>query len=95
MEIDSKEYQHSIEIEYYKKQVEEQAAVIEQLHRGYPLPGKSVYIHPYDLAQLLNDLPFQYMSHWTPSVAYDDTYVIRGVSYKQSPHMPQITRNIK
>lgn len=80
------------ELQYYKKISQEQAEVIEQLHRGYPLPGKPVYIHPYDLMVLMQeaspcDVCFQYSI--SSGIGYQQ---IKGISYKQSVHMPQIAK---
>jgi hypothetical protein len=43
------------EMDYLRKRIKEQEAVIAQLHRGFPEPGKPVYIHPADFSVLMEE----------------------------------------
>jgi hypothetical protein len=91
------------ELKYYKDAVDEQAKVIEQLHRGYALPGKPTYIHPADLSELINDhitsVAGNYVNvitdGWDGTVRDKSLVNIRGNIYKQSVHMPQITTKFR
>lgn len=78
------------ELEYYKQVSREQKEIIEQLHRGYPLPDKPVYIHPYDFMSLIQNVDLSVYIPHNKSII-----VINGVFYKQSPHMPQVNKELK
>jgi hypothetical protein len=87
------------ELKYYRDSLDEATNVINQLHRGYALPGKPTYIHPADLGELLNDLTIStiYMTTpgWGGTVTDSSLVNIRGNVYKQSVHMPQITTKFR
>lgn len=78
------------EIKYYKSVVEEQKAVIKQLDKG---PGEYEYIHPYDLAVLVNDLNSPLLEMYTSRVIEDANVIeIDNKKYIQSAYMPVRTK---
>jgi hypothetical protein len=83
------------EIKYYRRENEEQKKVIEQLHRGYALPGEVTYIHPYDMCEILNNLAPKDVILFNANNYERDIIDVKGVRYKQTPYMPCITKNIK
>jgi hypothetical protein len=85
------------EADYYLQQLDECRAVIKQLHRGYALPGEVTYIHPYDLAELLNKVShLDFILPADVNQPQDMSFVsVGGVRFKQSLEMPQITNNIR
>jgi len=85
-----------LELRYYKNAVKEQEAVIKQLHRGYALPGEVTYIHPYDFAEMINKLETIVTNIYSVNSLSDLGIVsVEGQRFKQSPYMPQITKNIR
>lgn len=87
------------ELKYYKDTVDEQREVIEQLHRGYALPGKPTLIHPADLTELIDKCVVSQFCVTTPgwggTVTDRSLINIRGTVYKQSTHMPQVTTKFR
>lgn len=84
------------ELSYYRGLAKEQQEIIEQLHRGYPEPGKVVYIHPADFAELVNKLPIScFFLDRTNEKTDPSIHNISGIWYKQSASMPQITTKFR
>jgi hypothetical protein len=87
------------ELKYYKDSLDDATEVIAQLHRGYALPGKPTLIHPADLSELLNDatasMDYAYIFQNGVDKAPNNNLCIRGTTYKQSTHMPQITTKFR
>ena|ERR1700682_6016706 len=81
-----------LELKYYKDVTKEQEAVIKQLHRGYALPGEVTYIHPYDFAEIITKADFiDVFSLEKPDTSFNGVIVVKGIAFKQSPFMPQVT----
>jgi hypothetical protein len=83
------------ELKWYRKENEEQKKVIEQLHRGYALPGEPTLIHPYDMLEILDKLSNEACIWFNPTEHTRDIIDVKGVRYKQTPYMPCISKNIK
>ncbi len=85
----------NVEHELNKDSLDEATAVIGQLHRGYALPGKPTLMHPADLSELIND--HMVSQHYTDTdfTSVHPLVSIRGITYKQSIHMPQITTKFR
>jgi hypothetical protein len=84
-----------LELQYYKNMSKEQEAVIKQLHRGYVLPGEVTYIHPYNFAEILQNIDFIDVYPHPEKDNFNNLIWVKGTAYKQSPYMPQITNNIR
>ena len=93
-EVSMKE--HFREMEYIRQRLREAEAVIEQLHRGYPLPGKPVYIHPADFSEILNELTAKNntIDVYRTNIKgeYTNSNVVSGIQYVQTTAMPKITK---
>lgn len=90
--VDHLEY----EIKYLRETIEEQKAVIAQLHRGYPLPGEPTLIHPYDMAEIVNRTNvMDILSFPFDPKNLSGLVTICGTRYKQTPFMPQIGNSLK
>ena len=81
------------ELRYWRDVVTEQKQVIDQLANG---PGEIEFIHPYDLAEILNRPHTQYLEI---RFSLFDKNVVEftgsGKRYKQSVYMPSRTKFIK
>jgi hypothetical protein len=82
--------EHFREVEYLRKKVKEQEAVIAQLHRGFPEPGKPVYIHPADFSVMISELKAEQLA-----VFHGSFDTVSGIAYIQTTAMPKITDKIK
>ncbi len=82
------------EIEYLRTTVEEQKAIIKQLTEG---PGEVTYIHPFDLFELVNNLPVSECCALDYLVDAGDCRIggYYGKVYRQSVLIPSKSKNIK
>ena len=85
------------ELEYYKKLYEEQKEIIEQL-TGTGKPKGYVYMHPFDVAELFNNITISevYVNYKTTGTKPTDDYItVHGRNIKQSPYIPATSKNFK
>ena len=83
------------ELDYYKEISKEQAAIIKQLVDG---PGEFEYIHPWDVADLLNELSKNdTIDFYKGYVDFSSVFQLtsNGKKYRQSVHIPAKTKSIK
>ena len=80
------------ECDYYKEQCKEYAAVVKQLTEGVK-PGEVEYIHPFDVYDLLNTSPVDYVD--VIKCREENVFELEnGKKYKQSVCIPAKTKNI-
>lgn len=77
------------EIEYLRDSVKTQTEIINQLTGK---PGEYEYIHPFDVADMIEDLTVDEILLIDGSVFSEHNYlIIDGQKYKQSPFIPART----
>lgn len=82
------------EIKYLRRQLQEAVDVIAQLHIGFPIPGRPIFIHPLDLAAMLESRVVNFMDVIKDSSQVADYNLIKvdGITYRQSTFMPKNTQ---
>ena len=76
------------ERDYYKESFEECRAIIKQLTEG---PGEFEYIHPFDIAEMINDPNSNQIIDPSGLILFPKT----RKKYKESVNIPAKTKNIK
>lgn len=86
------------ELEYYKQKAEEQQEIIEQL-TGTGKPKGYVYMHPFDVSELMNRHDFNQMidvySLRALNPGIKNEIRIGGRVIRQSPLIPAVTKFIQ
>lgn len=88
--------EHFREMQYLRDRLKEAEGVIEQIHRGYPIPGKPVYIHPADFSVIMEaatkDVTFALNYNTDANITSSNSAIIKGIHYIQTTAMPKITK---